>query len=235
MRDFRQDTGLVAKATGPEDRWRKDVATAAALAWLQRIDQTAGYAALVAAVEDAILAGMAEGEADALASAAARQGAGGLDLAAAFTAACQRLAGDPGISQRALETIEAIIAGAAADLGRLLAEEAAEGDSEQDMTGSVRDTVTGVVRSVQAWLANNMWAALGAGVTGLLGLVSQGGGNALVNWENDGNPCAACQDNAAGSPYAPEDIPDFPAHPRCQCELSPAGDVPSSFLAAFLS
>ena len=44
------------------------------------------------------------------------------------------------------------------------------------MTGSVRGTVTGVVRSVQAWLANNMWAALGAGVTGLLGLVSQGGG-----------------------------------------------------------
>ena len=76
---------------------------------------------------------MAEGEADALASAAARQGAGGLDIAAAFAAAYRRLAGDPGVSQRAQETIDAIIAGAAADLGRQLADDAGEGSGEQDM------------------------------------------------------------------------------------------------------
>jgi hypothetical protein len=43
-----------------------------------------------------------------------------------------------------------------------------------------------------------------------------------------------CQDNEAGSPYAPEDVPDYPGHPNCQCELDQVSDVPSSFFAGLL-
>ena len=68
------------------------------------------------------------------------------------------------------------------------------------MIASVRGIVTGAVRSVQSWLANNMWAALGAGVTALMSQATPDGGNALIAWETDGNPCAQCQDNEAGSP-----------------------------------
>jgi hypothetical protein len=239
VRDFREDTGLgqkVAKAatTQQDQDWWKGVAVAAALAWLQKLYQAKGYAALVAAIELAIRAGMAEGEADALAAAAARQGVTGLDIAGAFASAYGRLEGDPGVSQQAQETLERIVQGAAADLGKQLAEDAGAGKGQQDMVSGVRGLLTGAVRSVRSWVQDGMWAALGAGVKGLLSRIGLGGQTGLVNWVTDGNPCAMCQDNEAGSPYAPEDVPDYPGHPNCQCELDQVSDVPSSFFAGLL-
>lgn len=242
VRDFREDTGLgqkVAKAATAQDQqqdqdWWKGVAVAAALAWLGRLYQAKGYAALIAAIELAIRAGMAEGEADALAAAAARQGVTGLDIAGAFASAYGRLEGDPGVSQQAQETLERIVQGAAADLGKQLAEDAGAGKGQQDMVSGVRGLLTGAVRSVRSWVVDGMQAALGAGVKGLLSLVGQGGQTGLLNWVTDGAPCAACSDNEAGSPYAPEDLPDFPGHPNCMCEIDPDTDIPSSFFAGLL-
>ena len=105
-------------------------------------------------------------------------------------------------------------AGAAADLARHLA---AGGASPE----SVRDLLAGATRSVRTWLVDALRAALGAGVLGLLGA----GG--MVNWVTDGNPCQMCQDNEAGSPYAPADVPGYPGHPNCQCELDPAAALPA--------
>lgn len=239
VRDFREDAGVVAKAAATQEQqqqdWWKGVAVAAAVSWLGALYQAKGYAALVAAIEDAVRAGMAEGEADALAAAAARQGVTGLDIAEAFAQAYGRLEGDPGVSQRAQETLERIVQGAAADLGRQLAEDAGAGKGQQDMISGVRGLLTGAVRSVRSWITDGMWGALGAGVLGLLSRATGGGGNALVNWVTDGDPCAACQDNEAGSPYAPEDVPPYPMHPHCECELDPAGNIPSSFFAGLLS
>lgn len=220
--------GTAGKAQQGQEPWWKDVAESAALAWLQHLYQTDGYAALVAAIEAAIRAGMAEGEADALAAAAARQGIAGLNIAEAFASAYGRLAGDPGVSRRAQQVIEHIVQGAAADLARHLA---AGGAS----ASSVRDLLTGATRSVRSWLVDGLRSALGAGVLSLLSRIGQGGDTGMVNWVTDGNPCAGCQDNEAGSPYAPGDVPAYPSHINCQCELDPAGGIPSSLFASLLS
>ena len=229
VRGFRQDAGLVAKAASTERRARKDAGTAAALAWLQGIGQTPGYAALIGAVEDAIRSGMAEGEADALAAAAARQDAGKLDVEAAFDAAYARLAGDPGVAQQAQETIEAIIGGAGADIGRQLAGQAEAGATERDMASAVRGVTTGAVRSLQAWLGDGIYASFGAGADGLFTQAQ-----VQVYWATDGNPCPTCVENEAGSPYGPGEVPEFPAHPNCQCDLYTTDPVPSSLFSPFL-
>jgi hypothetical protein len=44
------------------------------------------------------------------------------------------------------------------------------------------------------------------------------------DWMDSGNEneCGDCEDNAAGSPYAAEDLPDYPAHPDCCCNIAPS-------------
>ena len=222
----------------PDDTdWWKRAATASALAWLAGIGNTSGYPALVAAVEDAIRSGMAEGQADALAAAAAKQGAGGLAIDRAFTAAYGDLAGDPGVGEKAQGTIERVIAGAGADVGRVLTDGAGDGASEQEMTSAATGAVTGTAaRSLGMWIGDAIQAAIGSGVQDLLSQVSQDDSDAMgmTIWQTDGLPCGACIDNEAGSPYAPQDLPDFPAHPRCQCEIFAADSVPSSYFSAYL-
>src|SRR6185437_1201271 len=82
VRQFRQVMDITAEAVtaDPQKQWWKDAATTAALGWLRGIYRTAGYAALIAAIEDAIRSGMAEGEAGALALAASRQGKTGFSI-----------------------------------------------------------------------------------------------------------------------------------------------------------
>jgi hypothetical protein len=260
VREVRSGAAPVAKAADPDRKWWKDTATAAALAWLGKLYQARGWAALVAAISAAIADGMAEGEADALALAASRQGIGGFSVAAAFTAAATRLAGDPDVSRKAQETAQAIVNGAAADIGQALADGAEDGASEQDMTSAAQDAASGdQSRSLDSWLKDAIWGAIAAGVAWLCG---QGGAPAeagepgpgeapgqrpagpdyfpppgqplMIAWITDGNPCKACQDIEAGSPYAPQDVPPIPVHPRCQCNTAPYGDIPSSFFAAYL-
>ena len=60
-------------------------------------------------------------------------------------------------------------------------------------------------------------------------------GLAMINWVCEGgNPCPTCLDNQSGSPYAPDDVPQYLAHNHCQCALYLASDVPSSYFAAYL-
>ena len=145
VRQFRQVMDLTAEAVtaDPQKAWWKDAATTAALGWLRRLYKTDGYPALLAALEDAIRSGMAEGEAGALALAASRQGITGFSIAKAFRSAYDRLAGDGKVSQQAADALTAIVSGAAGDVGRTLAAQAGDGGSEQDMTDAVDDTVTG--------------------------------------------------------------------------------------------
>jgi hypothetical protein len=237
VRDFREDAGLITKAANPDQDWWKKAATAAALAWLAGIGNTSGYSALEAAVTDAIQAGMAEGQADALAAAAAKQGAGGLAIDRAFTAAYGDLAGNSGVAGKAQGTIERVIAGAGADIGKVLTDGAADGVSAGEMTAAATDAVTGTgSRSLDMWIGDAIQAAIGSGVQDLLSQVSQDDSDAMgmTIWQTDGLPCGECIDNEAGSPYAPQDLPDFPAHPRCQCEIFAADDIPSSYFSAYL-
>lgn len=206
---------------------------------------------------DAIRSGMAEGEADALALAADKQGVRGFVIAAAFAAAYDRLAGNTDIAQQAQGATAGMVDGAASDIGSALADQAGDGGSEDDMTGAVDEAVSGDrSRSVSARLGDSLWSAIGAGILALYMLVSSGGaddiaeaeaggtgtgappierpGMVMVSWVTDGNPCAVCVDNQAGSPYAPQDVPQYLAHPHCRCELYTYSDIPSPFFAAYL-
>jgi hypothetical protein len=238
VRGFREDVGLVAKAADPVKQWWKDSATGAAVAWLSQIDTTSGYPALVAAIESAISEGMAEGEADALAVAADRQGATGFVIAGAFSAALAKTQADPGVSQQAQESAGKMTAGAANDVGRTLAAMAADGSSEAGMSSAVEDETSG--SQSRAVAAGTDWALSAAILAGAAGLFAQAGAgqsaSVLVNWvtAGDARVCATCSGYEDNSPYTPEDVPDYP-HPLCRCSTEPASDIPSSFFAAFLS
>jgi hypothetical protein len=56
----------------------------------------------------------------------------------------------------------------------------------------------------------------------------------MIAWVTDGNPCQLCIDNESNGPYAPQDVPAFPGHPNCKCDLTTADNIPSSFFAAYL-
>lgn len=217
---------------------RKEAALVKALAWLSALERKDGWAALEAAIADAIRSGMAEGEASALALAASRQGTAGFAIDPAFQAAYARLAGDPSVAQQAAEVAARMLRGAAADLSLRLAQMAAAGSSEDEMAEAAGGTVTGGnVRSVNSWLSDALWTATGTGALALYQRAAQSGesGMVMVSWITEsGNPCQVCQDNEAGSPYAPQDVPPYLAHPNCRCVLDTATDIPSSFFSAYL-
>jgi ADP-ribose pyrophosphatase YjhB (NUDIX family) len=243
VREFRAKAGQVAKLAGPDAKWWKDAGTAAALAWLLRLSKTKGYPALVAALEDAIRSGMAQGEADALALAADRQGAAGFRIDQAFRAAYERLAGDAKVAQQAQDAAAGIVDGAAGDAGRALADQAEGDGSEQDMAGAVDGALSGD-RSQSVGVGTDWWLWLGIG-TGALALYQRigtdgAGGNAAdvatLVWVDAGDSrvCQTCQDNSDNSPYTLSSAPTLPGHPRCRCSWDTTATVASSWLDAFL-
>jgi 2'-5' RNA ligase len=240
---YRADVYLTRSSPKPADPdanrdWWRDAALAAALGFLRGIYRTKGYQALITAIEDAIRAGMAEGEADALAAAASQQGITGFDIAAAFLAAYERLKDDPGVTARALAALTMIIDSAAADAARKLAALTADGASEEEMEAAAGETTTGgKVQAVLRWAQYALWAAIGTAALRLWSANGTADGSAqTVNWvTSSGNPCQVCQDNEAGSPYAPSDVPAYPAHPNCQCFLDANSPLPGSLLTSFLS
>lgn len=221
----------------PDRNHRKAAAAVATLAWLEGIDRTEGYPALVAAIEDAIRSGMAQGEADALALAADRQGRRGFVVARAFRAAYARLAGDRDVTRRARDTLNRIRDGAATDTGRNLAD-AGDG-GEQDMATAAADGLSGD-GSASRWTDWALWAAFGAGALALYqkaAAASGGDRSLLMNFWTAGDErvCFRCEAYETGNPYTPGDFPSLPVHPRCRCVGVAADPLPNSFLDAFLS
>lgn len=234
-RRFRADAYITSESVtkDPQKQWWQEVGTAAALGWLRAVYRSDGYDALVAAVEDAIRSGMAEGEADALALAASRQGKTGFDIAAAFKAAYARLADDHTITQHAQDTVTRIVDGAGNDLGRRLASMAGDGSSADDMTSAVDDMAAGDdVSSVSRWTDWALWAGLGIGA---MALYNQAGVQ-LISWVDAGDSrvCPRCWGNADSGPYAPWNVPEYPGHFGCRCYLDTSDSIASAFLAAFL-
>lgn len=236
VRRFRRDIYLPAEAVtrDPTKKWWQDTAIAAALGWLRGIYRADGYDALVAALEDAIREGMAEGEAGALALAASRQGKTGFRIDDAFKAAYERLADDHTITQRARDAATRIVDGTAGDTGRRLAGMAGDDSGEDDMAGAADGIVTGDdVSAVDRWTDWAVYAAIGAGTLALYALA----GVQFCDWNDagDSRECPTCAANAAGSPYALAGLPEYPGHIRCRCSISTSGRIPLSFLAAFLN
>ena len=112
---------------------------------------------------------MAEGEADALAVAAARQGAGGIAIDRAFADAYGRLADDGDISRQAADAAARIIDGVAARVSGVLAG-APDDSSDDDVSGDVDDEVTGNdVEPATSRITDLIWGAIGAGLVWLCG------------------------------------------------------------------
>jgi hypothetical protein len=177
--------------------------------------------------------GMAEGEADAMLLAASRQDMAGFSTGAAFADAVTRVQEDMAVTRQAQDAAARITAGTAAAVARALA---ASRDDEGD--GEAARSAEGALRGGAAsrWADWALWAAFGAGAVALyrrlggLGAFSQG---VMVSWIDSASACALCQENAAGSPYAPVDVPPYPGHRACRCFLSTDDSLPMSLLAQF--
>jgi hypothetical protein len=219
-------------------RWRQESARTAALALLSHMWRQAGYAALLRALQDAARDGMAEGEADAMAMAAHAQRLGAFRIADAFTAAAARYRDDMGAARMAQETAENLARGMAADIARMMANAAASA-SDAEITAAMDSFLFGDdVPAVARWTEEMLWSAYGAGAVRLWQRVAAGnlaGASVEVEWETDSSPCAVCEENAAGSPYLPYDVPPMPQHRGCRCWLTTRTHLPVSVLAPFLA
>jgi hypothetical protein len=259
VRRFRRDAYLPAETAvkDPTKSWWRDVAVTAALGWLRGIYHTDGYPALVAALEDAIRSGMAEGEAGALALAASRIGRTGFRIDQAFKTAYGRLAADHRISQKAADSVTSLINWAAGDVGRHLASMTGDGKSEDEMTADVEDMTTGQdSQAVTQGSDRAVWAGILAGAVALYSRMSGdasslpvGGpdtpappqpppdaGPILLDWisAGDSRVCPTCSGYEDNSPYTPEQVPAYP-HGRCRCSVDLTADTRyTSLLGALL-
>jgi hypothetical protein len=232
---YQGDPLLWSASSNPDTMkaWRQQAAKSAALGAMNSVYQSPAYPALVAALETMIGEGMAEGEADALAIAAAVQQLGPFNLGAAFAAALASLKDDTGTGSRAQAAAAGLITAMGNALARVLGSHGPDGDGLDD---DARDVLAGgktLARAVD-W---SLWGAFGAGAVALFKRIagsSEDAGQVLLDWTTDISPCALCQSNADGNPYTPDDLPGYPGHSNCRCSVDPASDVPVSFLAAYL-
>jgi len=238
---FRGDSRATSSApdAAVARRWRQEAAASAAQGWMAGVYSSGGYAGLVGALEDAVRDGMAEGEADAMAAAAWQQRLGTFDTDAAFASALAALQGNYQVTRQAQEAAQGLIAGAALDAARVLAR---EDGSEEEAGEAVKGAVSGSkVSAVGRWVEAALWGAFGAGGIALWRRAASALGGLfasqveMISWDTDSSPCVICSDNAADGPYLPADVPPYLAHPNCRCSLSSTGNLPSSWLASFLS
>lgn len=215
---YRAAIGLT-ETTQTDDKARKAAALTAATAMLQALVGAPGWANLRQAIRDAIAAGYAEGMVAAVAIAAEQASKTGLDWDAAFQRAYQQL--------ERLDTLWAgvdgwlgrLIARAAADLARALADQADSGATVDDMTTTATDLLSG--NQIDAVGFTVDWAITAAAAAGAAALYQLAGATE-VTWitVGDGRVCSTCDDNEANSPYTVDQVPEIPAHPRCRCTTS---------------
>jgi hypothetical protein len=224
---------IPAAETDTDAGRRKAEARDAALAWLLAILTDPEYADLEQAIATALTAAHAEGSTAALAVAADQAAAYGFDWARAYDAMLAGVAyleKQPGIADA---TVQQVLGGASADVGRILASMATSGATDAQVAAEVEAAIAGEdVRAVTAAVDNSMWSGFAQATLGLY--MSEG--LDLVGWmtAGDGRVCGDCLDNEDNGPYAPADFPHLPQHPRCRCVAYAASPLPVSAFAAFL-
>jgi hypothetical protein len=230
---YRREQLLPAAETDQDTARRKQEARDAALAWLLTILSDPEYAGLEQAIAAALTAAQAEGSTAALAVAADQAAAYGFDWARAYDAMLAGLAHlekQPGIADA---TVQQVLGGASADVGRILADMATSGETNAQVAAEVEAAIAGEdVAAVTAAVDNSMWSGFAQATLGLY----QAEGLDLSDWltAGDGRVCVVCEENQENGPYAPSDFPEMPAHPNCRCVPSPASPLAYSAFAAFL-
>lgn len=198
------------------DKTILDAAKAAARAILQALRLTSGWAALRQAIRDALAAGRAEGIVNAVAIAADRAGQVGLDWGIAFDHAYQQLDRLGELWSDADGWLDRTIDRAADDLGRMLADKAADGASYDDMLDAAMDLLGNDDVDAVKFVVD--WAMTTGADQGALSLY-RAEGVATATWitAGDGRVCPTCENNEAGSPWTLADFPIMPSHPACRC------------------
>jgi hypothetical protein len=192
------------------------------------------WAKIRTALRNAVAAGRAEGVADAVALAAERTGRIGLDFNIAFTHAYEQLAKLEDLWGEADGWLGRMLGRATDQLGRALAAAAEAGAPYADMLAAATDILdspdTDAVSFIVDWALNTGMAQ------GALSLY-RSEGVTRVSWLTAGDlrVCPICEENEQKSPWAIEDFPDIPAHPRCRCVPTSEVDFPQSFTDALVA
>jgi hypothetical protein len=191
-------------------------ALAAARAMLRALADLTGWTSLRTAIRNAIAAGNAEGMVNAVAIAAEKASAVGLDWNIAFKDAYQSLEYLDELWGQADGWLGRTIDRAAEDLGRALAQAAEDGASRDEMIDAATDVLTGTDIDSVAFVVD--WAMTTAADDGALRLYQSEGVQQIdIITAGDGRVCPACIDAEAGSPWNMPDAPRMPLHPVCRC------------------
>lgn len=191
-------------------------ALAAARTLLRALADLTGWTALRTAIRNAIAAGQAEGMVNAVAIAAERANAVGLDWNIAFGDAYRSLEHLDELWGDADGWLGRMIDQAAGDLGGVLAHAAEDGASRDEMVDAVMDVLAST--DVDAVRFTVDWAMTTAADDGALRLYrSEGVRQIDVLTAGDGRVCQVCIDYEAGSPWNALDVPRLPTHPVCRC------------------
>lgn len=224
LRRYKAALDVREAATAQQDH-EKAVATAVALWLLHGITaDRALYNRLIAVFAAAILAAHTEGHAGALAVAADQQHGATLDMDASRNDALTALQPDnPEHLAEAQTWIERMIAAVAVKLGRIIDTD----PSEQAIRAALEDPT-----DVDLYTD---WAIGQAFADATIRAYRQGGVTSFrVITAGDERVCARCEANEAGSPYAFQDLPDVPSHPRCRCVTVSDDDVSADIFSAYL-
>ncbi|MFD9632837.1 2'-5' RNA ligase family protein [Streptomyces violascens] len=203
-----------------DDPTRDDIAaaTAAVAAVLASLPNRPEWTALRQAMRDALAAGRAEGTAGAAAIAADEAGDGPPEWDTAFQDAYDALNTDHTLWAEADTWLKRLLDRASTDLGRALADQEANGATEDDMIDAADGEFDGEDEGVSSVDFTVDWAVGTSLADGALAWYRQQG-EVLVSWVTAGGPnvCQTCIDNESGSPYPIDQFPQIPAHPLCRC------------------
>jgi 2'-5' RNA ligase len=209
----------LAEADSPPSQ-RKQVATAALLAWLLRAVRTnpelsAQWAELTAGTA---LYAQAEGTTAAVALQALMAGKGPVDLETLYDSVLANLRDLDLYWQGTDQWVRSGIQGLAGDLGRQIAALIEQGATREELeaaVGSVLGTGDGAAFYLNQALATAYNQAA---------LQSDAMNGYQVNWVTSGGPnvCSTCEALEDGSPYDAAGCPTPPEHGNCACALEPA-------------
>jgi hypothetical protein len=216
--DFRRRAGLTETDQADQDRQAQIAAdaVAAAAAMLKLLPDRPEWRDLRRSLRNALAAGRAEGAVGAVAIAAERIGRTGLDWDIAFQHAYDALAGLDALWAEADGWLARMLGNATADLGRALANAAANSATYAQTLADAMDALDSEDVSAVSFTVD--WA-LSTGLSqGALALYASEG-VAAVDWITAGDirVCLSCDDNETNGPYPPSLFPQQPDHARCRC------------------
>lgn len=208
-------------------------ATTLVLTLLQGLMLSAAWLKLRSAVEQALNAGSAEGQADAMALLAGQIGQSpGFDFDAAFADAVNQFGALTPMAASVDAWLGQLLNLVASQTGNAIAQSIADGDTEDQTELDGATTLATPTRSVTHFVDYAVHLAITAGI--LWWLRSNGASRVWFITAGDQVVCPQCDEAEANSPYELADVPQPPLHPNCRCSLYTDDQLPASLVDAYL-